>query len=177
PHRAPGARCDRLHRGVPAVAVADQGACPGVGLGDTRRPPGPGGGVSMPPRPPRIDTGLSSPTFPDQAGLDSPTSMETSALRSAVRDLLGKQPDSAWPRLAREIGVAGLAIPESYGGSGATLRETCVVLEELGRTLTPAPLLGSAVLAGTALLGTGDTDACGRPAPGIAAGPRAAPLA
>jgi alkylation response protein AidB-like acyl-CoA dehydrogenase len=102
--------------------------------------------------------------------------METSALRSAVRDLLGKQPDSAWPRLAREIGVAGLAIPESYGGSGATLRETCVVLEELGRTLTPAPLLGSAVLAGTALLGTGDTDACGRLLPGIADGTRSAAL-
>ena len=125
----------------------------------------------------RIDTELSSPTFPGEAGLDSPTSLEIAALRDAVRSLLEKRPDDAWSRLCGEIGVAGLAVPESYGGSGASLRETCVVLEELGRTLTPAPLLGSAVLAGTALLGSGDTDACHRLLPGIADGTRLAALA
>lgn len=100
----------------------------------------------------------------------------TTALRDTVRTLLTKQADDAWPRLAGEIGAAGLAIPECYGGSGASLRETCVVLEELGRTLTPSPLLGSAVLAAQALLVTGNADACHRLLPGIADGSRVAAL-
>ncbi len=57
-----------------------------------------------------------------------------------------------WRRLCSEIGVAGLAIPERYGGAGAGPVETCIVLEELGRGLVASPLLGSAVLAGQALL-------------------------
>jgi alkylation response protein AidB-like acyl-CoA dehydrogenase len=94
---------------------------------------------------------------------------EREALRETVRTLLTRQADDTWPKL-NEIGAPGLAIPECYGGAGATLRETCVVLEELGRTLTPTPLLGSAVLAAQALLATGNTDACHRLLPGIADG-------
>ncbi|MCD0482573.1 acyl-CoA/acyl-ACP dehydrogenase [Streptacidiphilus sp. ASG 303] len=57
-----------------------------------------------------------------------------------------------WHALARELGAAGLQVPEEHGGAGATLRETAVVLEELGRAAAPTPFLGSAVLATTALL-------------------------
>src|SRR5581483_1102393 len=67
-----------------------------------------------------------------------------------------------WRRLCGEIGVAGLAIPEAYGGAGGGPVETHIVLEELGRRLAPAPLLGSAVLAGQALLASGDVAACER---------------
>jgi alkylation response protein AidB-like acyl-CoA dehydrogenase len=82
-----------------------------------------------------------------------------------------------WDRLCREIGVAGLAVPEEYGGAGAGPVEIQVVAEELGRDLTPTPLLGSAVLAAQALLASGDTAACGRLLPGIAAGTTVAALA
>jgi alkylation response protein AidB-like acyl-CoA dehydrogenase len=99
----------------------------------------------------------------------------TTALRETVRTLLTRQADDPWPQLSG-IGAAGLAIPECYGGAGASLRETCVVLEELGRTLTPSPLLGSAVLAAQALLVTGNADACRRLLPGIADGSRVAAL-
>jgi alkylation response protein AidB-like acyl-CoA dehydrogenase len=99
----------------------------------------------------------------------------TVALRDSVRTLLTRQAGDVWPKL-REIGAPGLAVPECYGGAGAGLGETCVVLEELGRTLTPSPLLGSAVLAAQALLATGDTDACHRLLPGIADGSRVAAL-
>jgi alkylation response protein AidB-like acyl-CoA dehydrogenase len=99
----------------------------------------------------------------------------TTALRETVRTLLTRQADDTWPKLSG-IGAAGLAIPECYGGAGASLRETCVVLEELGRTLTPSPLLGSAVLAAQALLVTGNADACRRLLPGIADGSRVAAL-
>ncbi len=70
--------------------------------------------------------------------------------------------------------MAALAIPEEYGGAGASLRETHVVLEELGATLTPAPLLGSAVLCAQLVLELGDQPACERLLPRIAAGEIAA---
>ncbi|GAB2809517.1 acyl-CoA dehydrogenase family protein [Lentzea nigeriaca] len=91
---------------------------------------------------------------------------EQEALRDAVRSLLAKHSDvraaietpdgydkDLWARLC-DIGV--LPIPEQYGGSGAGLAETRVVLEELGRTLTPSPLLASTIAA-RALLRFNDT--------------------
>ena len=50
-------------------------------------------------------------------------------------------------------------------------------MEELGRRLTPAPMLGSAVLATRALLTAGDDAACRRLLPGLAAGTTTAALA
>ncbi|GAB1822270.1 acyl-CoA dehydrogenase family protein [Herbidospora sp. RD11066] len=84
-------------------------------------------------------------------------------LRTAVRDLLtdkapaaaeGDNP-AAWNGLARDIGVAGLLVPESLGGAGASAREVAVVLEELGRAVTPVPFLTSSVLATRVLLDVG----------------------
>ncbi len=118
---------------------------------------------------------------------------EQRALQEAVRSLLTRHATSAavraavaeprgydeklWDLLCGQIGVAGLSIPTRYGGAGATLTETALVLEELGRTLAPAPLLGSAVLAGRALLATQNDEACDRLLPGIADGTRIAALA
>ncbi|MEU5260346.1 acyl-CoA dehydrogenase family protein [Amycolatopsis sp. NPDC021455] len=98
------------------------------------------------------------------------------AVRAAMESPLGYD-DKLWSTLCEQIGVAALAIPEQYGGAGAGLAEVCVVLAELGRTLTPAPMLGSAVLCGEALLRTGNGDACERLLPGIAAGTTLAALA
>ncbi|GIE85796.1 Acyl-CoA dehydrogenase [Actinoplanes regularis] len=97
---------------------------------------------------------------------------ERGALRDAVRGLLAARPDPLWPRLCKEIGVAGLAVPEEYGGAGATLLESQVVLAELGRLLTPSPMLGSAVLATQALLRAGATELL----PSLCAGDRVAAL-
>ena len=108
------------------------------------------------------------------------TDAEQRDLRDAVRGLLapaGGEGGAAWGRLCREVGVAGLAIPERYGGAGGGAAEVGVVMEELGRGLTPSPMLGSAVLAAQALLGTGDEAACERLLPAIAAGSATAALA
>ena len=104
---------------------------------------------------------------------------EQQDLRDAVRGLLAREGDerSRWRRLCGEVGVAGLAIPERYGGAGAGAAETGVVMEELGRDLTGSPMLGSAVLAAQALLATGDDAACGRLLPAIAGGSATAALA
>ncbi|AIY44544.1 MULTISPECIES: acyl-CoA dehydrogenase family protein [Mycobacteriaceae] len=50
-----------------------------------------------------------------------------------------------WATLATEVGLAGLAVSEEHGGSGASLREVAVVLEELGRAVAPVPFLDAAV--------------------------------
>jgi alkylation response protein AidB-like acyl-CoA dehydrogenase len=61
-----------------------------------------------------------------------------------------------WRTLAAEVGCAGLLVPESAGGAGASYREAAVVAEETGRALAPVPFLGSAVVATAALLVAGD---------------------
>ncbi|MFE5911950.1 acyl-CoA dehydrogenase family protein [Streptomyces wedmorensis] len=96
---------------------------------------------------------------------------EQEELRSAVRAVLGRRPgDAAWRPLTRQIGVAGLAVPEEYGGAGCGALEVAVVMEELGRALSPVPYLGSAVLAVRTLLASGDDAACARLLPGLASG-------
>lgn len=47
-----------------------------------------------------------------------------------------------WRSLAGELGVAGLAVPESLGGAGASSRELAVLAEELGAAVAPVPFLG-----------------------------------
>ncbi|GGN80129.1 acyl-CoA dehydrogenase family protein [Nocardia rhizosphaerihabitans] len=60
-----------------------------------------------------------------------------------------------WKNIAVDLGLAGLLIPEADGGAGASAREAAVVLEELGRFVAPVPFLTSAVVATTALVGSG----------------------
>ncbi|MEU6131256.1 acyl-CoA dehydrogenase family protein [Saccharopolyspora sp. NPDC047091] len=82
-----------------------------------------------------------------------------------------------WRRLGAEIGAAGLTVPEEHGGSGATLVESCLVAEELGRRLVPSPFVGGTALAVEALLAAGDPAAADRLLPGIAAAERLVALA
>ncbi|MDQ1006588.1 alkylation response protein AidB-like acyl-CoA dehydrogenase [Streptomyces sp. V4I23] len=94
-------------------------------------------------------------------------------LRAAVRSLLSDHADPAalvagaaesgspydaglWKALASDIGAAGLLVPEKLGGQGASHREAAVVLEELGRSVAPAPYLTSSVIATEVLLALGD---------------------
>jgi alkylation response protein AidB-like acyl-CoA dehydrogenase len=54
---------------------------------------------------------------------------------------------SLWKQLA-ESGLTALALPESIGGGGLGFGETCLVLEEMGRSVAPVPLLATTVLGG-----------------------------
>ncbi|MCJ0905820.1 acyl-CoA dehydrogenase family protein [Rhodococcus sp. ARC_M6] len=71
-----------------------------------------------------------------------------------------------WKSLASELGLAGLLIPEEFGGAGASTREAAVVMEEIGRAVAPVPFFTSAVLATTALLTVGEREVLGRLASG-----------
>ncbi|GIH77721.1 acyl-CoA dehydrogenase family protein [Planobispora longispora] len=99
---------------------------------------------------------------------------EQAALRDAVRSFLSERPDASWRRFAAELGVAGLAVPEEYGGAGCGMAEVAVVCEELGRALAPYPYLSTVVLAAEALRAGGDPSAMARLLPGIADGSRTA---
>src|SRR5262245_15539403 len=49
-----------------------------------------------------------------------------------------------WKGLA-EIGVAGLTVPESFGGAGLGLLELALVMEEFGAGALPGPTFGHAL--------------------------------
>ena len=66
-----------------------------------------------------------------------------------------------------ELGLTGVCIPESHGGLGLGATEAALVLEEIGRNLTPSPFLTSAVAAVRAIEGSAHAD---RWFPGILAG-------
>jgi alkylation response protein AidB-like acyl-CoA dehydrogenase len=79
---------------------------------------------------------------------------------AAVRRLSEHSPGidaELWDTLGRQVGLAALGLPEAAGGIGG-LAEIAAVCEELGRTLTPVPLLSSTVLAGQVLAGCGTAD-------------------
>jgi alkylation response protein AidB-like acyl-CoA dehydrogenase len=62
-----------------------------------------------------------------------------------------------WKQFA-ELGLTGICIPESHGGLGLGATESALVLEEIGRNLTPSPFLITAVVAARAIEGTGHAD-------------------
>jgi alkylation response protein AidB-like acyl-CoA dehydrogenase len=66
-----------------------------------------------------------------------------------------------------ELGLTGICIPESHGGLGLGATEAALVLEEIGRNLTPSPFLTTAVAAARAIDGTAHAD---RWFPGILTG-------
>jgi alkylation response protein AidB-like acyl-CoA dehydrogenase len=78
-------------------------------------------------------------------------------LHSALDSQPGYSPE-LHARLATELGLAGLTIPEEYGGMGLSQAETCVVHTELGRALYPGPFLPGC-LAAAALLAASNGEA------------------
>src|SRR4029450_8764581 len=78
-----------------------------------------------------------------------------------------------WKQFA-ELGLTGILIPESHGGAGLGAVEAGLVLEEIGRNLTPSPFLTTAIAAVRALEGSAQAD---RWFPGIVAGETVAALA
>ncbi len=76
--------------------------------------------------------------------------------RELREDPLGLSRD-LWAAMA-ELGWLGIVVPEQYGGAGLGWSDLAVVMEEAGRGLVPEPLVGSMLLATTAIL-LGGSDA------------------
>jgi alkylation response protein AidB-like acyl-CoA dehydrogenase len=84
---------------------------------------------------------------------------------------------SVWAKLCGSLGLAGIAIPEEYGGQGFGFVELALTLEEMGRSLLCAPYFASTVCAANAILNAGTEAEKKRFLPGIASGETIATLA
>ncbi|HEY2664646.1 MAG TPA: acyl-CoA dehydrogenase family protein [Candidatus Binataceae bacterium] len=119
---------------------------------------------------------------------------EQTMLRDNARSFLGKNAPVAHLRKLRDdrdrdgfsralwkefanLGWSGILIPPERGGLGLGHVEVGVVMEELGRTLTPSPLLSTAIVAATAIVRGGSDAQKKAYLPRIAAGDLIASLA
>ena len=117
---------------------------------------------------------------------------ERTALRTAVRDLLGDRSTEQdvrrvmttddgydrdlWRQLA-ELGVTGMLIDPAHGGAGLGPLEVEAVAEETGAALLPSPFLSSGVLATRLIQAAGGEGDQQRLLPGIADGTSIATVA
>ena len=85
--------------------------------------------------------------------------------------------EAVWKQMSQELGLAGLHIPEEYGGQGFSFVELGIVLEEMGRALLCSPFFATVCLAASSILAAGTEDAKKKYLPGIASGETIATLA
>ena len=85
--------------------------------------------------------------------------------------------DPALWRGMAELGWPGLLVPSELGGSGGSLVDVVLLVEEMGRACLPSPFVASAVAATTALLAGGHPALQKRVLPAMADGDRIATLA
>ena len=106
--------------------------------------------------------------------------MEDKSAELAVRELMETDDGfdkAVWSQMAEQLGLQSLIIPEEYGGQGFGYVELGIVLEEMGRSLLCAPFFSTVVLAGNAIIHSGNEIAKSDLLPGIASGETIATLA
>jgi alkylation response protein AidB-like acyl-CoA dehydrogenase len=84
--------------------------------------------------------------------------------------------DALW-RESAELGWPGLLVPPELGGSGGSLLDVVLLVEEMGRAALPGPYVGSAVVATALLLAAASKEQRARVLPPLAAGDRIATVA
>src|SRR3990170_4673575 len=57
-----------------------------------------------------------------------------------------------WRRMAAELGLLAVGLPEEFGGTGDNLLDQVVIASELGRVLDPTPYLPSVALVARTLV-------------------------
>ncbi|MCU1376249.1 MAG: acyl-CoA dehydrogenase domain protein [Actinomycetia bacterium] len=82
--------------------------------------------------------------------------------RGAARELLesADEPRPSWWEDLVALGWLGLHLPEDVGGSGYSLEELVVVVEELGRAMAPGPFVPT-VIASAVLAASGEAHLAG----------------
>ncbi len=97
--------------------------------------------------------------------------LATECPKSLVRELeesdLGYSPE-IWKKMA-ELGWQGIIIPEEYGGTGLTLFDLALIIEEMGRNILPGPFL-STVISASAILEAGTEEQKSEFLPKVASG-------
>jgi alkylation response protein AidB-like acyl-CoA dehydrogenase len=111
----------------------------------------------------------------DTASSFAKKSSPVARARKMRSDPLGFEP-KVWKQMA-ELGWLGLCVPESEGGFGARFVDLALILEQLGTTLVPEPVISTCVLGGTALARAGSAEQRARWLAPLAAGDLHAALA
>ncbi len=119
------------------------------------------------------DQELLSKTAEDFVRTNAPIN-HVRALRDA-KDVVGFSQD-LWKEMAK-LGWTGILVPEAFGGAGLGLTDLAVVLEALGRNLTPQPFLSTVLLAGQLVRTAGTAEQQETILPGIASGDAIAAVA
>ncbi|MFN8534473.1 MAG: acyl-CoA dehydrogenase family protein [Dehalococcoidia bacterium] len=91
-----------------------------------------------------------------------------SLVKAMMSDERGYDP-TLWSGMANQ-GWTGLLIPERHGGSEGTILDACILFEEIGRVLAPAPLFTSSVLSALVLVHAGSDTQREALLPSIASG-------
>ena len=89
-------------------------------------------------------------------------------VRAMESDAKGYTPE-LWRSMA-ELGWLGLVVPEEYGGAGGSFLDLGILLEEMGRALTPGPFFSTVVLGALTIMDAGDDGMKSKLLPGIASG-------
>lgn len=89
-------------------------------------------------------------------------------VRAMEEDAQGITPE-LW-RSMSELGWLGLVVPEEFGGAGGSFLDLGMLLEEMGRALTPGPFFSTVVLGALTVMDAGDEGMKSRLLPGIAGG-------
>jgi len=96
-----------------------------------------------------------------------------------VRELMehetGYSPE-LWKKMA-DVGWLGLVFPEEYGGTGMNFRDLTILLEEMGRMVTPSPFVSTLLLVGMPILTFGTEEQKKAILPKIASGDAVCTLA
>ncbi|MBK7249720.1 MAG: acyl-CoA/acyl-ACP dehydrogenase [Gammaproteobacteria bacterium] len=71
-------------------------------------------------------------------------------VRAAMETPLGYD-EGSWATMVREMGWAGIALPESVGGTGLGNVELAILQEEAGRCVQPSPFFSTVCLAAPAI--------------------------
>jgi alkylation response protein AidB-like acyl-CoA dehydrogenase len=104
--------------------------------------------------------------------------LDKQSAESEVRRLMaaGAAADPAvWRQMAEQLGLAGLVIPERYGGGGFGFRDFALVAEQAGAALLVSPLLTTVTASAALLLGGDDVREAWLPS--LASGQKIATLA
>jgi len=124
--------------------------------------------------------------------MDFGFSEEQELLRKSAADFLSKEcpmtyvrqmledergyAEELWKKMA-ELGWMGLIYPEEFGGTGLSMVDLVVVLEEMGRASLPGPFFSTVCLGGLAILAAGSGEQKQKYLPGLASGKTKATLA
>jgi alkylation response protein AidB-like acyl-CoA dehydrogenase len=117
--------------------------------------------------------------------MDFGFSEEQELLRKSATDFLSKEcpmtyvrqmmedergySDELWNKMA-ELGWMGLIFPEEFGGTGLSMVDLVVILEEMGKVMLPGPFFSTVCLGGLTILEAGTTEQKQQLLPGIVSG-------